>query len=54
VSSSVAVFVWVYFRDMQVTVDIPDEFVGVLAPEGEDTARKLLEDHTAQAMAMVS
>ena len=48
-SSSVAVFVWVYFRDMQVTVDIPEEFVGVLAPEGEDTARKLLEDHTAQA-----
>jgi hypothetical protein len=34
---------------MQVTVEIPDEFAAVLAPEGEDVARKLLEDHTAQA-----
>lgn len=34
---------------MQVTVDIPDEFATVLAPQGEDIARKLLEDHTAQA-----
>jgi hypothetical protein len=34
---------------MQVTVEIPDEFVAELAPAGEDAARKLLEDHTAQA-----
>lgn len=34
---------------MQVMVEIPDEFAGVLAPAGEDAARKLLEDHTAQA-----
>jgi len=34
---------------MQVTVDIPDEFVSVLAPEGEDAGRRLLEDRTAQA-----
>ncbi len=34
---------------MQVTVEIPDEFAEVLAPAGEDAARKLLEDRTAQA-----
>ena len=34
---------------MQVVVEIPDEFVEALAPAGEDTARKILEDHTAQA-----
>jgi len=34
---------------MQVTVDIPDEFADILAPAGEDPARKLLEDRTAQA-----
>jgi hypothetical protein len=34
---------------MQVTVEIPDEFAAVLAPAGEDAARKLLEDHVAQA-----
>ena len=34
---------------MQVTVDIPDEFAGVLVPQGEDVARKLLEDSVAQA-----
>ena len=39
----------VYLIDMQVTVEIPDEFAAVLAPAGEDAARKLLEDHTAQA-----
>jgi hypothetical protein len=39
----------VYLSDMQVTVEIPDEFVAELAPAGEDAARKLLEDHTAQA-----
>jgi hypothetical protein len=39
----------VYRTDMQVTVEIPDEFAAVLAPVGEDAARKLLEDHTAQA-----
>ncbi|MBB5064382.1 UPF0175 family protein [Granulicella mallensis] len=39
----------VYLSDMQVVVEIPDEFAGVLAPVGEDAARLLLEDHTAQA-----
>jgi len=34
---------------MQVIVDIPDEFAAALAPVGEDAARKMLEDHTAQA-----
>jgi hypothetical protein len=34
---------------MQVTVVIPDEFAAELIPAGEDPARKLLEDHTAQA-----
>lgn len=34
---------------MQVTVEIPDEFAAELAPSGQDAARKLLEDHTAQA-----
>lgn len=43
-----AVFGW-YRTAMQVIVDIPDEFVEALAPAGEDTARKILEDHTAQA-----
>lgn len=38
-----------YLSGMQVTVEIPDEFVAELAPAGEDAARKLLEDHTAQA-----
>jgi uncharacterized protein UPF0175 len=38
-----------YLERMQVTVEIPDEFADVLAPAGEDTARKLLEDRTAQA-----
>jgi hypothetical protein len=39
----------VYRTGMQVTVEIPDEFAAELIPEGEDAARKLLEDHTAQA-----
>jgi hypothetical protein len=34
---------------MQVTVDIPDEFAAELLSPGEDAARKLLEDHAAQA-----
>jgi len=34
---------------MQVTVEIPDQFAAALAPEGQDVARTLLEDHTAQA-----
>jgi hypothetical protein len=34
---------------MLVTVEIPDEFASALAPEGADVARKLLEDHVAQA-----
>ena len=33
---------------MQVTVDIPDELVGLLAPAGEDLPRRLLEDRVAQ------
>jgi len=34
---------------MNVTVEIPDEFAGVLATNGQDTARRLLEDSVAQA-----
>jgi hypothetical protein len=34
---------------MQVTVDIPDELAAVLVPSGINAARRLLEDHTAQA-----
>lgn len=34
---------------MQVTVDIPDEFAGVLAQTGGDAARGLLEASVAQA-----
>ena len=34
---------------MQVTITVPDESMAELAPEGQDAARKLLEDHTAQA-----
>ena len=34
---------------MVVTVEIPDEVASLLAPAGEDTARKLLEEHVAQA-----
>ena len=41
---------WRWYRTgMQVIVEIPDEFVEALAPQGEDAARKMLEDHTAQA-----
>jgi hypothetical protein len=39
----------VYRSGMQVVVEIPDEFAAELAPPGEDAARKLLEDRTAQA-----
>jgi Uncharacterised protein family (UPF0175) len=34
---------------MQVTVDIPDEFVAQLVPAGSDPARLLLEDSVAAA-----
>jgi hypothetical protein len=34
---------------MQVIVDIPDEFADLLAPDGEDLARTILEDRTAKA-----
>lgn len=34
---------------MRVTVEIPDAFAAVLAPEGDEVARKLLEEHVAQA-----
>jgi len=34
---------------MQVTVEIPDEFADVLTTQGEDLARTILEDRTAQA-----
>ena len=39
----------VYGVGMQVVVEIPEEFASVLAPAGEDVARKLLEDGGAQA-----
>ena len=32
---------------MQVTVDIPDQFVSHIVPEGADAARQLLEDSVA-------
>jgi hypothetical protein len=32
---------------MQVTVDIPDQFVRNIVPEGTDAARRLLEDSVA-------
>jgi hypothetical protein len=34
---------------MQVTVDIPDQFVRHLVPEGQDAARSLLEESVAGA-----
>lgn len=34
---------------MQVTVDIPDDFVPLIAPGQTDAGRKLLEDTVAQA-----
>ena len=34
---------------MQATVEIPDEFLPLIVPEGKDAARKLLEDTVAQA-----
>ena len=34
---------------MQVTVDIPDQFVRNIVPEGTDAARRLLEDSVAAA-----
>lgn len=34
---------------MQVTVNIPEEFVPLLVPEGTDASRKLLEDSVAEA-----
>ena len=34
---------------MQVTVDIPDDFLPLLVPEGTDASRKLLEDSVAAA-----
>lgn len=34
---------------MQVIVDIPDEVAALLAPDGEDLARAILEDRTAEA-----
>jgi len=34
---------------MQVTVNIPEEFVPLLVPEGADAGRKLLEDSVAEA-----
>ena len=34
---------------MQVTVEIPDQFLPLMAPEGTNAARKLLEDSVAQA-----
>ena len=41
--------VWRYNDAMQVTVDIPDQSVPLIVPEGTDPARKLLEDSVAQA-----
>jgi hypothetical protein len=32
---------------MQITVDIPDQFVANIVPEGTDAARRLLEDSVA-------
>lgn len=34
---------------MQVTVDIPDQFLPFLVPEGTEASRKLLEDTVAEA-----
>ena len=34
---------------MQVTVEIPDQFVPFLVPEGKDAERRLLEDTVASA-----
>lgn len=34
---------------MQVTVNIPEEFLPLLVPEGVDASRKLLEDSVAEA-----
>jgi hypothetical protein len=34
---------------MQVTVNIPEEFLPLLVPEGVDASRKLLEDTVAEA-----
>lgn len=34
---------------MQVTVEIPDQFVPFIVPEGADAARRLLEDTVAAA-----
>ena len=39
----------VYLSVMQVMVEIPDEYAEALDPSGADVARKMLEDHTAQA-----
>ena len=36
-----------YNESMQVTVEIPDQFVPHLVPEGQDAARRLLEDTVA-------
>jgi hypothetical protein len=38
-----------YSQAMQVTVDIPDQFVQHLVPEGQDAARSLLEEFVAAA-----
>jgi len=34
---------------MQVTVDIPDQFLPLIVPEGTNASRKLLEDAVASA-----
>ena len=36
-----------YNLSMQVTVEIPDQFVPYIVPEGTDAARRLLEDSVA-------
>lgn len=40
---------WGYNDGMQVTVDIPEQFVPVIAAGDTDAARKLLEDAVAQS-----
>src|SRR5205814_2083816 len=40
---------WRYNDAMQVTVDIPDDFLPFIVPEGTDAARKLLENSVAAA-----
>jgi hypothetical protein len=41
--------VWRYNEAMQVTVEIPADFLPLIVPNGADAGRKLLEDTVAQA-----